>query len=264
MIHCNIKSQHFRHNTRICFWPQLPALQAMCLLSTAPVRPTFILPCSKTLRRKQNTRQMRSRGYCWEPRQWCQRASKGHNPGTGTSGPQDEAQDSAEDRKQIHSAPGAKPTQRRLQSGRSVWQMPFKRVIKDGFMWSVCTKPVNYLGPVAVIGFQSAYLGWGTALQHAAELSGRFSLKRSDNNCKLLPDAKDNAGSNLNDVVTLILVHLNAHWLKHGAVASSSLARYTNFPLLNALCYFQSLTVINCTILPLSFQPFSMLPWIHL
>lgn len=111
MIYCSIKSQHFRHNTRICFWPQLPALQAMCLLSTAPVRPTFILPCSKTLRRKQNTRHMRSRGYCWEPRQWCQRASKGHNPGTGTSGPQDEAQDSAEDRKQIHRAPGAKQSQ---------------------------------------------------------------------------------------------------------------------------------------------------------
>lgn len=81
--------------------------------------------------------------------------------------------------------------------------------------------------------------------------------------CKVLLDAKDSAGSNLNDVVTLILTHLNALWLKHGAVASSSLARYTNSPL-NALCYFQSLTVLNCTILPLGFQPFSMLAWIQL
>lgn len=175
MIHCSIKSQHFRHNTRIClFFFQLPALQASCLLSTAPVRPTFILP----LRRKQNTRHMRSRGYCWEPRQWCQRPSKGHNPGTGTSGPQDEAPVLSGGQKTNPQRPGgkAKPTQRRLQSGRSAWQMPFKRVIKDGFMWRVCAKPVHYLRPVAVIGFQGAYLGWGST-----ELSGRFSLKRSDN-----------------------------------------------------------------------------------
>lgn len=69
----------------------------------------------------------------------------------------------------------AKPTRRRLQSGRSIWQMPFKRVIRDGFMWSVCTKAVNYLGPVTVVGFQKANFGLGTTLQHDAE------LKRSDN-----------------------------------------------------------------------------------
>lgn len=64
-------------------------------------------------------------------------------------------------------APGAKqsPTRPRLQSGRSAWQMPFKRVIKDGFMWSVCSKAVNYLGQVTVIGLHRAYLGC-SVLQH--------------------------------------------------------------------------------------------------
>lgn len=145
----------------------------LCLFTTAPTR-----PWPKTLRQKQNTRHMRSRGYCWEPRQWCQRASKGHNPGTGTPGPQDEPQNPAEDRKQSWTAPGgggeAKPTRWRLQSGRSVWQMPFKRVIKDGFMWSVCSKAVNYLRPVTVTGFQREYLGWGATLQHAAALNRQF------------------------------------------------------------------------------------------
>lgn len=163
MLHCSSKSQHFRHETNICFWPLISNVLCpfkLCFYTTAPACLTFILPCSKTLRQKQNKRPMRSSGYCWEPRQWCQSALKGHNPGTGTSGPQEEAQNSAEDRKQIRKRPGeeAKPTRWRLQSGRSVWQMPFKRVIKDGFMWSVCTKAVNYLGPVTVIGLQRAYL----------------------------------------------------------------------------------------------------------
>lgn len=141
-----------------------PFSYACVIKSSQSVSPFSLLPSIhsftlrvtyKILRHKQKTRHKRSRGYWWEPRQWCQWALKVTTRAQEPSGPQDEAQNSTEVGKQIQSLERNKPNMEREDKAPETFD---KCLLNGSLKMDLCqlVRPkVNYLWPATSFSHNS-------------------------------------------------------------------------------------------------------------